>query len=102
MGLKWTPDHGPGTQQLDDRGIPSNVPKGAFIDAPISLPSGQAVRVYFWSQYDVSDTVAALPKDATIHPNTVLQRTLKNADSFVLLDKLNRYQIELPLQDALR
>jgi hypothetical protein len=101
MGLTWTPEHGPGTQQLDDRGNPT-IPKGFFADAPIFIPSGQAVRVYFWSEYDIPDIVAALPKGETIHPNTVLQNALKDTNSFVLLDKLHRYQIELPLQDALK
>jgi hypothetical protein len=85
LGLTWTPES-----------------KGAFTEAPIFIPSGQAVRICFWSEYDTPDIVAALPKDQTIHPNTVLQTALKDTQSFVLLDKLNRYQIELPLQDALR
>jgi hypothetical protein len=102
MGLTWAPEHGPGTQQLDDRGLSTNVPKGFFVDAPIFIPSGQAVRVYFWSEYDVPEVVSILPKGETIHPNTVLQNALKDTNSFVLLDKLNRYEIELPLQDALR
>jgi hypothetical protein len=98
MGLTWSLEHGPGTRQLDD----PSTPKGFFVDAPIFIPSGQAVRVYFWSEYDIPETVAALPKGETIHPTTVLQNALKDTNSFVLLDKLNRYQIELPLQDALR
>lgn len=102
MGLTWTPEHGPGTQQLDDQGIPSNVPKGVFIDTPIFIPSGQAVRVYFWSEYDMDDVVAALPKGAEIHPPTVVQRALKDTESFVLLDTVNRYRIELSLQDAVK
>jgi hypothetical protein len=48
------------------------------------------------------DIVAALPKEAEIHPTTVVQHALKDIDSFVLLDKVNRYRIELPLKDALR
>ena len=102
MGLTWSPEHGPGTQQLDDQGIPSKVPKGAFIGAPIFIPSGQAVRVYFWSDYDMDDIAAALPKGAEIHPTTVVQRALKDTESFVLLDTVNRYRIELSLQDAMR
>jgi hypothetical protein len=100
MGLTWSPEHGPGTQQLDERGIPSKIPKGAFIDSPIFIPSGQAVRIDFWSAYDVPDIVAALPKNETIHPKTVLQSALKDTESFVLLDTVNRYRIELPLQDV--
>jgi hypothetical protein len=102
MGMTWTPERGPGTQQLDDRGIPSKIPKGAFTDAPILIPSGQAVRIYFWSEYDMVDIVAALPKNETIHPKTILQSALKDTESFVLLDKINRYRIDLPLKDALR
>jgi hypothetical protein len=102
MGLTWSPEHGPGTQQLDEQGIPSKVPKGFFADAPISIPSGQAVRIYFWAEYDMDDIVAALPKGTEIHPATVVQRALKDTESFVLLDTVNRYRIELPLQDAVR
>jgi hypothetical protein len=102
MGLTWSPEHGPGTQQLDEQGIPSKIPKGAFIDAPIFIPSGQSVRIYFWSAYDVPDIVAAFPKNETIHPKTVLQSALKDTESFVLLDTVNRYRIELPLQDAVK
>ena len=102
MGLTWSPERGPGTQQLDGQGNRNTLPKGFFANAPIFIPSGQAVRVYFWSEYDILETVAALPKGETIYPTTVLQNALKDTDSFVLLDKLHRYQIELPLQNALK
>jgi len=102
IGLTWSPEHGPGTQQLDEQGIPSKIPKGAFIGAPIFIPSGQAVRIYFWSAYDVPDMVAAQLMNETIYPKTVLQSALKDTESFVLLDTVNRYRIELPLQDALK
>jgi hypothetical protein len=102
MGLTWSVEHGPGSRQLDSNGIPSNFPRDAFIDAPILLPAGQAVRVDFWSEYDLIDLRAASDGDKTPltdrnEQTKVLKYLLRDTESFVLLDKTDRYRIDLPL-----
>lgn len=98
MGLYWLLENGSGTKP--DEFIP--------VATPILIPSGQAVRVGFWSGYDVVDIAAALGKDEKMQlsdqnqQKRIFKNSLKDTDSYVLLDKVNRYRIELPLQDALR
>jgi len=105
IGLTWTVEHGSGTGQLHADGIPG-FSREAYLAGPIFIPAGEAVRVDFWSEYDLFDIVAALGKDERIvlsdpvQQRKILKHALADTDSFVLLDKANHYRIELPLRDA--
>ena len=105
IGLTWTVEHGSGTGQLHADGIPG-FSREAYLVGPIFIPAGEAVRVDFWSEYDLFDIVAALGKDERIalsdpvQQRKILQHAMADTDSFVLLDKANHYRIELPLRDA--
>jgi hypothetical protein len=105
IGLTWTVEHGSGTGQLHADGIPG-FSREAYLVGPIFIPAGEAVRVDFWSEYDLFDIVAALGKDERIalsdpvQQRKILKHAMADTDSFVLLDKANHYRIELPLRDA--
>lgn len=107
MGLTWTVEHGSGTGQLHADGIPG-MSREAFLVGPVFIPAGEAVRVDFWSEYDIFDIVAALGKDEKIElsdprqQKKILKHALEDTDSFVILDKTNHYRIELPLQEAVK
>ena len=107
LGLTWTVEHGPGTGQLHAEGIPG-VSREAYLVGPVFIPAGEAVRVDFWSEYDIFDITAALARDEKIQlsdpvqQKKILRHALADTDSFVLLDKKNHYRIELPLQDAVK
>lgn len=107
LGLTWTVEHGPGTGQLHADGIPG-LSREAYLVGPVFIPAGEAVRVDFWSEYDIFDITAALGRDEKIQlsdpvqQKKILGHALADTDSFVLLDKKNHYRIELPLQDAVK
>jgi hypothetical protein len=107
LGLTWTVEHGSGTGQLHADGIPG-FSREAFLVGPVFIPAGEAVRVDFWSEYDIFDIVAAIGNDEKIRlsdpaqQRKILKHALADTDSFVLLDKKNHYRIELPLQDAVK
>ena len=73
---------------------------------PILIPAHQTVRVVFSIDYDINgDDAAATSVTDWSQKDTqrsYARHLLKDADQFVLMDDARRYQIELPLQDALR
>jgi hypothetical protein len=72
-----------------------------YVDKPILLPPGQAVRVVFILSYQFFD--ASTPSNKT-PPEGQLERfgrdQSKNIGGFVLLDQVNHYQIELPIDET--
>jgi hypothetical protein len=73
----------------------------AYIDKPILLPPGQAVRVVFMLSYQFFDTSAANNKTPTEGQlNQFGRDQSKDIGGFVLLDQVNHYQIELPIDET--
>lgn len=70
-----------------------------YVDKPILLPPGQAVRVVFILSYQFFD--ASAHKAPTESQLTQFGREQsKDIDGFVLLDQVNHYRIELPIDET--
>lgn len=72
-----------------------------YVDKPVLLPPGQPVRVVFILSYQFFD--ASAPKNKTPTEDQLDQfarEQSKDIGGFVLLDQVNHYQIDLPIDGA--
>jgi hypothetical protein len=94
---------------IDGSGLVWRTLKGAediggsetYVDKPILLPPGQAVRVVFILSYQFFDASAPNNKTPTEGELDQFGRVQsKDIGGFVLLDQANHYQIELPIDET--
>jgi len=72
-------------------------------DNSILIPARQTVRVRFYNEYMILEDVDTQQdwKNSEVQ-NRYVQEMLKDVESFVILDELSHYRIELPLHDVMK